>query len=72
MANNTTKPVSVATLLRQKLESGSFIFAPGVYDGFSARIALSVGFDALYMVCLYCIAKHGLKLLPLIAGLVFS
>ncbi|KAL1984318.1 hypothetical protein VTN96DRAFT_9276 [Rasamsonia emersonii] len=49
MANSTTKPVSAATLLRQKLESGSFILAPGVYDGFSARIALSVGFDALYM-----------------------
>lgn len=26
------------------------IVCPGVYDGFSARIALEVGFDALYMV----------------------
>ena len=26
------------------------IVAPGVYDGISARIALSLGFDALYMV----------------------
>lgn len=41
---------SAATILRQKLESGEFILAPGVYDGFSARIALQVGFDALYMV----------------------
>ncbi|CRG83466.1 carboxyphosphonoenolpyruvate phosphonomutase, putative [Talaromyces islandicus] len=40
---------SAATILRQKLESGEFILAPGVYDGFSARIALQVGFDALYM-----------------------
>lgn len=41
---------SAATTLRQKLDSGDFILAPGVYDGFSARIALQVGFDALYMV----------------------
>lgn len=41
---------SAATILRQKLEGGEFILAPGVYDGFSARIALQVGFDALYMV----------------------
>ena len=30
--------------------SGKILVAPGVYDGFSARIALEVGFDALYMV----------------------
>lgn len=29
------------------------IVAPGVYDGFTARLALSVGFDALYMTGLY-------------------
>jgi 2-methylisocitrate lyase-like PEP mutase family enzyme len=28
----------------------NIIVAPGVYDGFSARIALEVGFDCLYMV----------------------
>lgn len=27
-----------------------FVFAPGVYDGFSARVADRVGFDCLYMV----------------------
>jgi methylisocitrate lyase len=43
--------VSAATKLRRTLEDPqSFIAAPGVYDGLSARIALSVGFDALYMV----------------------
>jgi len=26
------------------------IVCPGVYDGLSARIAINVGFDALYMV----------------------
>lgn len=47
----TMADVSAATTLRRKLEDpDSFIVAPGVYDGFSARIALSVGFDALYMV----------------------
>ncbi|KAF9884308.1 hypothetical protein FE257_001886 [Aspergillus nanangensis] len=42
--------VTAATKLRRTLEdSQDFISAPGVYDGLSARIALSVGFDALYM-----------------------
>ncbi|KAL4811022.1 Pyruvate/Phosphoenolpyruvate kinase-like domain-containing protein [Aspergillus unguis] len=39
-----------ASKLRQALQDPSaFITAPGVYDGLSARIALNVGFDALYM-----------------------
>lgn len=44
-------PISAATTLRRRLEDpNDFVIAPGVYDGFSTRIALSVGFDALYMV----------------------
>lgn len=31
-------------------ETDELIVMPGVYDGFSARIALEVGFDGLYMV----------------------
>ncbi|KAL6716087.1 hypothetical protein ACLMJK_005653 [Lecanora helva] len=39
-----------ATRLKRQLENTKdLIVCPGVYDGFSARIALSVGFDALYM-----------------------
>ena len=34
------------------------IVCPGVYDGFSARIALSVGCDAMYMVCLRPVFLH--------------
>lgn len=42
---------SPATKLKRRLENTKdLIVCPGVYDGFSARIALSVGFDALYMV----------------------
>ncbi|KAE8148315.1 Pyruvate/Phosphoenolpyruvate kinase-like domain-containing protein [Aspergillus avenaceus] len=42
--------VTAATGLRRALEDpNSFITAPGVYDGLSARIALNVGFNALYM-----------------------
>lgn len=42
---------SAASRLRQMIASpGPIILAPGVYDGFSARIALDVGFDAIYMV----------------------
>lgn len=43
--------ITAAATLRRALEDPNcFISAPGVYDGVSARIALSVGFDALYMV----------------------
>jgi 2-methylisocitrate lyase-like PEP mutase family enzyme len=39
-----------ATKLRQLLaQKDTIIIAPGVYDGFSARVALNVGFDCLYM-----------------------
>ncbi len=39
-----------STRLRQLLDTPDHLIAcPGVYDGFSARIALEVGFDALYM-----------------------
>lgn len=50
------KPITAGRLLRQRIEAGDFILAPGVYDGFSARIALEVGFDVLYMVSLLCFA----------------
>lgn len=39
-----------ATRLRGLLAEKEIVLAPGVYDGFSARIALEVGFDCLYMV----------------------
>ena len=39
-----------STKLRQLIEkSPRIIVCPGVYDGLSARIALDVGFDAMYM-----------------------
>lgn len=44
-------PASSATRLKRRLEdTKDLIVCPGVYDGFSARIALSVGCDAMYMV----------------------
>jgi hypothetical protein len=42
---------SAATKLRRIVgDEHAFLVCPGVYDGFSARIALQVGFDGLYMV----------------------
>ncbi|KAJ7176762.1 Pyruvate/Phosphoenolpyruvate kinase-like domain-containing protein [Mycena filopes] len=41
------KPAS--THLRELLARDEILVLPGVYDGISARIALSEGFDALYM-----------------------
>lgn len=48
--NGASVPVSAATKLRRALKGDDIIVAPGVYDGFSARIALETGFDAIYMV----------------------
>jgi methylisocitrate lyase len=49
--------ISTATKLRSFLEkSNDILLCPGVYDRFSARIALQVGFDALYMVSLSCLS----------------
>lgn len=46
-----TQFLTPATVLKHRLQNTTdLIVCPGVYDGFSARIALSVGFDALYMV----------------------
>jgi 2-methylisocitrate lyase-like PEP mutase family enzyme len=43
--------LSASEKLRAIVEDpNGFLLAPGVYDGVSARIALEVGFDSLYMV----------------------
>ena len=44
-------PMSGASKLKRMLENtDDLIVCPGVYDGLSARAAMEVGFDALYMV----------------------
>ena len=43
--------VSAAAKLRSLLaRPNEVIVCPGVYDGFTARIALQAGFECLYMV----------------------
>jgi len=55
--NEEPKPVSflpASTRLRNMINKGDkLIVCPGVYDGFSARIAMSLPFPALYMVSKY-------------------
>ena len=44
-------PLSGAKRLRELLKDPKkIVVCPGVFDGLTARIALSKGFDALYMV----------------------
>ena len=44
-------PLTGAAKLRRLLSDESkVIVAPGVYDGFTAQLALRAGFDCLYMV----------------------
>lgn len=51
MGSVSSPPKNGARKLRQLLKDpDNIVVAPGVYDGISARIALSQGFDALYMV----------------------
>jgi 2,3-dimethylmalate lyase len=38
-----------ATTLRALLQREGCLTLPGVFDGISARVAASAGFDALYM-----------------------
>lgn len=48
------EPVSGATKLRKMIfETNELIVCPGVYDGLSARTAIEVGFNAMYMVRFY-------------------
>ncbi|KAK6823540.1 hypothetical protein PG995_006357 [Apiospora arundinis] len=47
---SVNKPTSGATKLRKMIfETKGLIVCPGVYDGLSARTAIEVGFDAMYM-----------------------
>ena len=35
--------------LKDRLEAGGIVVAPGAYDALSARLAAQAGFDAVYM-----------------------
>ena len=50
LVETPTAPLRASTRLRQMIKSSPrIIVCPGVYDGLSARIALEVGFKAMYM-----------------------
>ncbi|KAM0458869.1 hypothetical protein ACHAPV_005859 [Trichoderma viride] len=49
MTNQAEQQTAVAALRAQLAEPGKIVVCPGVYDGFTARIALKAGFDCLYM-----------------------
>jgi len=54
------QPLSGAKHLRQMLnDPNKIVVAPGVFDGLTARLALSVGFDALYMASCLINSNHG-------------
>src|SRR4051794_10373669 len=51
MAANLQTPQTACSKLREFLNDYSeMVVCPGVYDGFTARLALNTGFKALYMV----------------------
>jgi 2-methylisocitrate lyase-like PEP mutase family enzyme len=51
MSSSHSKSLIGAAKLRASLaENDKIIACPGVYDGLTARIALKVGFECLYMV----------------------
>jgi hypothetical protein len=50
VANGEGKFTAVQKLRNMLADPNKFIACPGVYDGFTARIALREGVDCLYMV----------------------
>ena len=53
--------VSAAAKLRLDLANpDKIIVCPGVFDGFSARMALNAGFDAMYMVSVISNGTNGM------------
>jgi 2-methylisocitrate lyase-like PEP mutase family enzyme len=46
------------TSLRDKLQPGKLLVAPGVFDGISVRLAERMGFDCLYMTGYGTVASH--------------
>ena len=49
--NGAQAKITPGARLRQLLaDKDKIVVAPGVYDGFSARVAHEVGFDCIYMV----------------------
>ena len=54
ISNDTSTMIAVQKLRAMLADPDKFIACPGVYDGFTARIALQEGVDCLYMVC-----RHG-------------
>jgi 2-methylisocitrate lyase-like PEP mutase family enzyme len=57
---NDNNQVPAAARLRQHLNSGDMLVAPGVYDGITARLAEQAKFTALYMTGAGTAASYGL------------
>lgn len=50
--------MAAAAKLRALLaKEDKVVVCPGIYDGFTARIAIEAGFECLYMVRIYCKEK---------------
>jgi 2-methylisocitrate lyase-like PEP mutase family enzyme len=49
MSDHIATSPSTAKSLRARLASGAIVIAPGVYDGLTALLAASTGFEALYL-----------------------
>jgi 2-methylisocitrate lyase-like PEP mutase family enzyme len=50
LVNGASSMTAVEKLRSMLADPDKFISCPGVYDGFTARIALQEGVDCLYMV----------------------
>ena len=57
MTQDLTMPSPRGTL-KQKLQKGDFIVAPGIYEMISAKVADQMGFHALYMTGYGVSASH--------------
>lgn len=56
-SNGSGNLTAVQKLRKMLADPEKFIACPGVYDGFTARIALQEGVDCLYMVRRHCYSR---------------
>lgn len=53
LTNGTSRPTAAQKLRTMLSDPEKLIVCPGVYDGYTARIALAENVDCLYMVSSY-------------------
>jgi 2-methylisocitrate lyase-like PEP mutase family enzyme len=63
MTSLTQHPTTASKLRTLLAQQNEIVVCPGVYDGFTTRLALNAGFKVLYMVSAYDLSWDGQELM---------